>query len=108
MLYLRRRDHAYLLELCSNLRRHVSLGRIFSQLVQDFQGFLVAILLDQPARRFWEEPDCEGEDQDRDGIEGNGKSPPEAPLPAIHVADAERYPVRYGDTDVVGQEKETD
>ena len=102
MLCLRGRDYAYLLELFSNLSRHVSLGRIFSQLVQDLQGFLVAILLNQPTRRFWEEPDCEGEDQDRDDVEGNGKSPPEAPLTAIHVADAERYPVRYGDTDIVG------
>ena len=62
----------------------------------------MAILLDQPTRRFWEEPDCEAEDQDRNDVECNGKSPPEASLTAIDVADAERYPVRYGDTDIVG------
>ena len=102
MLCLRGNDSAYLVELCSNLRRHVPLGRILSQLLQDLQGFLVAILLDQPTRRLWEEPDGEGEDQNRDQIEANGESPPEAPLTAIHVADAESYPVRYGNTDIVG------
>ena len=50
----------------------------------------MAILLDQPTRRFGKEPDCEAKDQDRDDVEGNGKSPSERPLTAVHVADAER------------------